>query len=359
MQKYKMRKDGRYKTRVWDGTYKDGEKHYIDVYSTKSSRDLELKVKEIEEKRQHGALTKDAEKDIYLYAIEYINRSKFSVESSTRRIYLSLAEHLKYLQGCTFNNFTYNTVQDLFNSCSATPSVCMHLKMLLNQIGKAAERDRLMPRGTTEDIFRSISVPKYRPKKKEAITEEEKERLLKTPMPLQLKCFVYTLYYAGLRKSEAVCLKVSDVQGGLIYVSKSYGQGVDGSYLKTPKSERGTRRVPIPQNLQAVYDEYLPTIKEKDGYLFSADGSQPWDSSMLLKMWRKMQKLTNTDFSPHYLRHNYCTSLCYQSIKERSISPKKIAELLGDRDDMVMNVYSHIIEEKENTVDAIEKALKF
>ena len=43
--KYKKGKDGRWQTKVWDGTYgPDGIKHYIPVYSTKSSGDLEKTV---------------------------------------------------------------------------------------------------------------------------------------------------------------------------------------------------------------------------------------------------------------------------------------------------------------------------
>ena len=43
--KYKRGADGRFQTKVWDGTYNsDGSKHYAPVYSTKSSGDLEKKV---------------------------------------------------------------------------------------------------------------------------------------------------------------------------------------------------------------------------------------------------------------------------------------------------------------------------
>ena len=43
--KYTAGKDGRFQTKVWDGTYNpDGRKHYIPIYSTKSSGDLEKKV---------------------------------------------------------------------------------------------------------------------------------------------------------------------------------------------------------------------------------------------------------------------------------------------------------------------------
>ena len=47
----------------------------------------------------------------------------------------------------------------------------------------------------------------------------------------------------------------------------------------------------------------------------------------------------------HIFRHNYCTELCYQVPK---ISIKKIAQLMGDTEKMVLDVYNHISEEREN-----------
>ena len=38
----------------------------------------------------------------------------------------------------------------------------------------------------------------------------------------------------------------------------------------------------------------------------------------------------------HMCRHNYCTRLCYEIPK---ISTKKIAELMGDTEQMVLKVY--------------------
>ena len=57
----------------------------------------------------------------------------------------------------------------------------------------------------------------------------------------------------------------------------------------------------------------------------------------------------------HVFRHNYCTNLCYQI---PMISIKHIAALMGDTEKMVIEVYNHIILEKEDTVSAIEKALE-
>jgi integrase len=74
-------------------------------------------------------------------------------------------------------------------------------------------------------------------------------------------------------------------------------------------------------------------------------------------MWRRITKAMNEvseepieGLTAHIFRHNYCTELCY---KIPMISTKMIARLLGDREDMVLNVYSHIMEEKEDPVSVL------
>lgn len=61
-----------------------------------------------------------------------------------------------------------------------------------------------------------------------------------------------------------------------------------------------------------------------------------------------------TGLTAHIFRHNYCSNLCYQV---PNISIKKIAQLMGDTEKVVLNVYNHIIEEKENVSDVVETAL--
>ncbi len=55
----------------------------------------------------------------------------------------------------------------------------------------------------------------------------------------------------------------------------------------------------------------------------------------------------------HIFRHDYCTQLCYQVPR---ISTKMIAKMLGDTEKMVLDVYSHIDEEKEDVIGAINLA---
>ena len=77
-----------------------------------------------------------------------------------------------------------------------------------------------------------------------------------------------------------------------------------------------------------------------------------------MRMLRISAQLSEpTDMTAHMCRHNYCTRLCYEIPK---ISTKKIAELMGDTEQMVLKVYSHILDEKEDldaAIGALERML--
>ena len=82
------------------------------------------------------------------------------------------------------------------------------------------------------------------------------------------------------------------------------------------------------------------------------------------KMWESIRRKMNRaaggteavevihGLTAHVFRHNYCTQLIYAGM-----SIKKVAELLGDSEKMVTEVYSHILEEKESTEERIEAAV--
>ena len=74
------------------------------------------------------------------------------------------------------------------------------------------------------------------------------------------------------------------------------------------------------------------------------------------RMWEYIQtKMGSPELTAHLFRHNFCANLCYQVPR---ISLKKVAELLGDTDKMVIEVYNHVIAEKDDAMGAMEDALK-
>lgn len=88
---------------------------------------------------------------------------------------------------------------------------------------------------------------------------------------------------------------------------------------------------------------------------------RPLTKSSYDKMWarirNRMQEASDQEISgltAHVFRHNYCTNLCYQI---PTVSIKKIAQLLGDTEKMVLEVYNHIILEREDAAAAIAAAM--
>lgn len=352
--KYKPRADGRYQAKVWDGTYSSGRKHYIYLYSTKSSRDLELKVKEYEAGRINGTNIVAADTDVYEYAEQWLKTSKGLSEAKTYEMYERIIKkYLADFKNADFKFWTYKNLQKIINDNSNKARTCQQIRLTLKQISKAAEYDRLISRGTTEEIFDRIQLPKYKAKEKRPLTDAERKKIPNLDLCLEEKAMVYALYYTGIRKEELLALNVSDI-GSNLTINKAVGNKGDNSYLKTTKTSRGMRSVPISSELRKILNEYLPTVQGE--ILFpGADGYMK--KSVFYNKWDHVRAAFGTDVTPHLFRHNFCTQLCYKA-KEGKITTKKIAELLGDTEQMVLSVYSHIIEEKEQTESSIEEAFK-
>lgn len=133
------------------------------------------------------------------------------------------------------------------------------------------------------------------------------------------------------------------------------------TFVKSPKTVYGHRTVPIPDKIYGFLSEYIASIDTD--ILFPYGRKSYITKSMYTRKWARIVKaMQNVSQEPidgltaHIFRHNYCASLCYM-IPEISIP--KIAKLLGDTDKMVIEVYNHVIEEREQTQDIVGKALDF
>lgn len=362
MPKYTQRSDGRFVTRIWDGTTVNGRKHYTYLYSSKSSKDLEKKVMEFEMNRKMGSLLISSSSDIYDYAVAWLKTAKQFSEKNTIHMYNNIIEtHLKTFKGHSWDSFNYQNVQLLINDKSHMPRTCQQIRVTLGQIGRAAEHDRLIPKGTTADIFDRITLPKYSAKERKPLTDADKKALFKAPFTPKERAFVYTLYYCGLRREEALALLVEDITE-VITVNKALAHDENTPYIKDTKTERGNRLVPVPKDLATSLQEYTAN-KPSKSILFPMGENKYITKSSYRVFWKNIQKKIgaaggNPEITAHVFRHNYCTMLCYSALTDRTITTKKIAELLGDTEKMVLEVYSHLIEEKENTLLAIENAFK-
>lgn len=356
--KYTRDKQGYFSTIVWDGTYDEhGRKHRIHLRSRKSSADLEEKVQKLKLKRDDGTLVLRSEKTIESYAADWI-QTKVVLSQNTQRQY---KEILKYYViptiGCIrVNDLSKIHLQTLISNNADHPRTCQLIRRTVLQIAESAVDDRLLPENSIRPL-RSVKLPSYHKTERRVLTKQEKAAIMSADFTPMQRCFVYLLFYCGLRRGEALAIMPSDIDLNrlCVRVSRSCEFVGTSSSIKAPKSQRGYRTVPMTPQLAEFLRDYLPTVPG-DYLVHKADGSLMTQSAFR-RMWEQILDKMNraagakknvkviSGLTPHIFRHNLCTELCYQI---PALSTKKIAAIMGHDESMVIKIYSHILEDKED-----------
>lgn len=358
--KYKQQADGRWRAKVWDGTYTDtGKKHYIFLASTKSSKDLEKLVSDYEIKRDTGRVVVKQGITFKEYARQWRETEKGLSESATKEMYDRVIDvYLKPLYSFTFDYLTRQAIQMVINNNSKHPRTCQQIHLTIKQICKSAEKDRLLPYGKTIELFDSIQLPKYKADEKKPLTDEQcsvvYNALVSNEMPPRSSLYLALIYFCGLRREEALAVKYEDVHSLSVTVNKALHMTDNETEVKGTKSARGERTVPFPADAIPIIQKALAEIEpNSQGFLFATKAGVLITKSSYRKMWDGIRKELGFDCSAHIFRHTYCTKLCYEAFENRTITVKQIARLLGDTEKMVSEVYGHIVEEKEQTAEAL------
>jgi integrase len=357
-------------TLVYDGTVSSkGVKHRKRISSKKSSADLERKVAAF--KSQMGETYQIKGITFGEYADLWYDLYKTNKELNTQRMYKSTLKYLEPIRHIPLTEIKHSHFQMIINMNSEHPKTCKNIKLTFSQIIKSAVRDRYLPRTASEDITMDISLPKYVKPLKRPLTSSEKEAFKLAELDERKRAFVTILYYCGLRRGEVLALTPEDFdfEKNTVSVSKVIVFSNNIPHLKPyPKSDNGIRSVPLPEAAVEILKDYVSNC---EGYLFKGCQSEYMSETAYKRMWESILTSMNMalGYNPfkkkdkgekpiqgltaHVFRHNYCTMLCYQIPK---ISTKKIAQLMGDTEKVVLDVYSHIVEEEEQITEALNSA---
>jgi integrase len=360
--KYKQGADGFFQTKVWDGTYNEnGTKHRITLRSKKSSRDLERQVQEMDQKVRDRKYIRQSDICIPEYARKWLDVYKAGMEQNTRTMYTNIIEkHLIVLEHVKINDIAKIHVLAVLNNAIGKNRTQEQILMTLKQVVKSAISDKLLAGNVYDELFKDVSVKKIRTEKR-PLTESEKAAVFHATLAPMDQAFLYIIYGCGLRRGEALALTRFDFnfRDRKLTVNKAVAFDENEPYLKGTKNGK-ERTVPIPTSVLFFLESYCSGLSGQK--LFRARGKDYMTKSSYDKMWARILKGLNAagaeadGLTAHVFRHNYCTSLCYQI---PAVSIKMIAQLLGDTEKMVIEVYNHILLEKEDTASAIEKALNF
>ena len=369
--KYKKNSRGEFEARIWDGTYNpDGSKHRKYLVSKKSSADLERKVNQLKNEVENGQYVQKTEILFVDYANEWLQIKKGVREKNTRAMYQNVINsHLSFLKKVKLSEIRNSHFQLAINRALDKPRTCQQISITFRQIMKMAVTDNYIGAGMYDLICADINLPKMIRKEKRPLTEIEKDSIAKAAFTDRERAFVYIIYFCGLRRGEALALSIFDfhteADKTAISITKSLIFDGNAPEIKNmPKTENGFRNLPVPDSAAKFLRKYI--AKLKGTYLFPCRDKELITHSSYVKMWKSIVKKMNyaaggtdafpaiTGLTAHIFRHNYCTNLCYQV---PAISIKKIAQLMGDTEKMVLDVYNHIMDEKEDPAAVINNAL--
>lgn len=368
--KYKLGADGYYQTKVWDGTYNaNGSKHRISLRSDKSSRDLERQVAAMKAQIESRNYVRNTDILFIDYSRSWLNVYKSRRSNNTKRMYENIIEkHFTALNALKLKDVERIHIETLLANAEDKRRTQQQILLTFSAVLKSAVSDKLLAANVADDILRNTDKIKYKPSEKRPLTPDEKKAVFSATYKYDSdQAYVYLIYGCGLRREECVALTIFDFnfKKREVSISKAYEYITNTPGVKDPKSANGIRTIPIPSKILPVVQSYVESVKHsgRTQLFVTMRDKKPLTKSAYDKMWKRivesMQAACKEDIvglTGHVFRHNYCSSLCYQIPR---VSIKRIAQLLGDTEAMVMNVYSHILAEREDVEGAVNDAINF
>ena len=225
----------------------------------------------------------------------------------------------------------------LYRQRLESKSVARHLVSLRNFF-RFAQTQELIP----EDPSVNLESPKIRRSLPGYLRLEEVERLLaqpdgKTPFGMRDRAMLEVLYSAGLRVSELIGLRVSDLDTKIGCV-RCIGKGDK------------ERIVPIGKKALGMVERYLREARPK--LLGKAIGSptlfvtRRGGALSRVGVWKILSTYgrrarLRVALTPHMLRHSFATHLL-----ERGADLRSVQLMLGHADISTTQIYTHVVEER-------------
>ena len=256
-------------------------------------------------------------------------------QAATREMYENAMRKTKSIDDIALTDITTADLQNVINDHINSPRTTAILRQFFGQVFKCAIGEGKALKNPSE----GLQLPAQKKSVQRALTQAERDAIRSLDLPPKKKMFIKCLYYLGLRPGECLALHSDDIRNGEVHIHNAIGFDKNMPYLKPTKTQV-ERIVPIPTEFQDELSDFC-----NGGYLFAEDGRFLTKSGMY-DMWNYIKRgvcgNSPSDIRPYTLRHDYCTRCYYMGL-----TPLMTAKLMGNSVKMVMEVYSHLDEEKE------------
>ncbi len=252
--------------------------------------------------------------------IELLERKRYS--HNTARTYVSLfSNFVKYYQNKKLTELNENDIKHYLQTIVKLGRSQSYQNQVINSIKFYYEQVLEMP-GRFYEIDRPITEKKL----PSVLSEEEIIRLLSATKNLKHKAILVTIYSCGLRMSEVLNLKITDIQSdrNLLLV-----RGAKGN------KDRNTL---LSATTLALLRKYYETYKPKE-YLFEGQSGSQYSAKSIQNILKHSMKVAGIKrpASPHTLRHSFATHLL-----ENGTDLRYIQTLLGHSSTKTTEIYTHV-----------------
>lgn len=169
----------------------------------------------------------------------------------------------------------------------------------------------------------SLSLPTGLKKQHRSAASSTDEEIIKSTADPWL--FPQIAIFSGLRKGEILALQWQDVDfdSDTILVTKSVAHDGDKPYIKEPKTEAGSRIVPL---LAPLKEKLLSQKGSPTDYIISDGGETPLTKRRFETLYTHYKNNTGITATAHQLRHSFATVAI-----ENGVDIKSVSEILGHK----------------------------
>ena len=200
---------------------------------------------------------------------------------------------------------------------------------------------------TMDKIINKKQLPMYRKRRKmkDVLTKEELSTFFNACENYMYKTIFMMIYGSGLRVSEAVNLRIEDIDSRKMRIFVRAGKGGKDRYTVLPKTSL--------EMLRKYYKMYKP--KHPEGYMFLNREGNPLKVERLRVFFRRYRRKAgiSEEFIVHSLRHAFATRLV-----EEGIPLVQVKELLGHSCIRSTMTYVHIANNMQKVDSPLDIFLK-
>jgi len=271
--------------------------------------------------KQKSINTRKTKRDIPAIFLDTLEQKRYS--NSTKEIYSSYFEDfVKHFNGKDLNSITpqeiNNYIVELIKRYDISTS---QQNQRINAIKFYYEK--VLGR---EKMYFDIKRPKKEKKIPDVLSTTEIKNMIDVTGNLKHKCIISLLYSAGLRRSELVNLKLTDILSDRMLIKVRNSKGKKDRYVGLSKYMLNL--------LREYYKIYRPKT-----YVVEGKYEKKYSEESVLKVVKKAARKAGIkrNITPHMLRHSFATHHL-----ERGTDLRYIQEFLGHNSSKTTEIYTHV-----------------